>query len=97
MPKMPFDNDDVVRVTIPEPDVHGQAALMLAESILHTLIEIGVLTVPEAVEVVSTAMEVRRELAKSAGGSDVTIEKSLTLLSAISASFRSDLPPVRAA
>ena len=57
MPKMPFDNDDFLRVEAPEPDAHGQAALMLAESTLHSLIEIGALSVQQAVEVVSTALE----------------------------------------
>lgn len=97
MPKMPFNNDDLLRVEVGEPDAHGQAALMLAESTLHALIEIGALSVHQAIEVVSTALELKRELAESAGESRATMNKSLALLRTISASLKSDLTPSRAA
>lgn len=70
---------------------------MLAESTLHTLIEIGILTLPAAIDVVSTAVELKRELAASSNESRETMEKSLTLLRAIAASLASDLAPIRAA
>ena len=50
-----------------EPDAHGQAALLLAESMLHTLLARGVVTLEEAVEVVQTAAEVKVEVAAAAG------------------------------
>lgn len=77
---------------VAEPDAHGQAAFMLAESILHSLIEVGALTVEQAISVVSTALELKREFAEAQGESRVTMEKSLTLLKGISGSLTSDIP-----
>lgn len=50
-----------------EPDAHGQAAFLLAESILHVLVEKDLLTTGEAV--VHTACEVKVEVALAAGES----------------------------
>lgn len=73
-----------------EPDAHGQAALLLAESILHSLIERDVLTSPQAAAVVESAAEVKVEVAMLAGESRKRMEESLALLSKISISLRTD-------
>lgn len=96
MPPTSFDNDDFPPVVVRELDPHGQAALMLCESTLHTLIEAGVLTVQEAIGVVATALELKNELAQAPGRSGVAMEESRTLLKAISASLKTDLPSVAA-
>ncbi len=73
-----------------EPDAHGQAALLLAESILHMLVDAAVLTNAEAVNVVTAASEVKREVATAAGESNGRMEESLGLLNRMSASFKTD-------
>lgn len=72
-----------------EPDAHGQAALLLAESILHALIETSVLTIDEAVDVVATAAEVKVEVATLAGESNRRMQESLNLLTRIRQSLTS--------
>jgi polyhydroxyalkanoate synthesis regulator phasin len=74
-----------------EPDAHGQAALLLAESILHTLIETGTLTADEASATVQTASEVKEEKAEVAGESKRRMEESLTLLETIGRSLKTDM------
>lgn len=86
-----FSNDDIAVPLALEPDAHGQAALMLAESTLHTLIEAGVFTTEQAIATVSTALELKRELADAAGESRVRMEASLRLLRGISNSLAYDL------
>lgn len=73
-----------------EPDAHGQAALLLAESTLHMLVETGVMRNSQAIDVVRTAAEVKVEVAEAAGESDKRMQQSLTLLEKISETFRSN-------
>lgn len=73
-----------------EPDAHGQAALLLAESILHALVESKALTLEAALSVIETTCEVKVEVAEQAGESKGRMEASLALLQAISASFAVD-------
>lgn len=74
----------------PEPDAHGQAALLLAESILHALVEKSTLSVPEAIAVVQIAAEVKVEVATLARESEGRMQASLDLLSRIAQSFETD-------
>lgn len=71
----------------PEPDAHGQAALLLAESILHGLVEAKALTRAAALSVIATACEVKFEVAQRAGESNRRMTESLDLLHVISKSF----------
>lgn len=73
-----------------EPDAHGQAALLLAESILHALVETEAFTVDQALSVLNTTCEVKIEVAEQAGESQQRMLASLALLRAISASFSAD-------
>ena len=75
-----------------EPDAHGQAALLLAESTLHALVEVSALSCADAVSVVRSAAEVKREVAAATGESEQRMQESLALLAVIQASFESDLP-----
>lgn len=70
-----------------EPDAHGQAALLLVESLLHTMVERGVLTPHDILSTVQVAAEVKRDLAESTGESRERMEQSLGLLAAIERSF----------
>jgi phosphoheptose isomerase len=73
-----------------EPDAHGQAALLLAESTLHSLIEAGVLTTRDAILAVKSAAEVKVEVAAITGESRGRMQESLDLLSRIEASLETD-------
>ena len=73
----------------PEPDAHGQAALLLAESILHALVETKTLSHADAISVIETTCEVKIEVAERAGESNRRMTESLNLLRDILKSFRS--------
>lgn len=73
-----------------EPDAHGQAALLLTESLIHTLVENSTLTNTEAVELIRIAAEVKVEVATAAHESDGRMRESLELLSKMASSFATD-------
>lgn len=73
------------------PDAHGQAALLLVESLLHGLIARSVITPRDAVEITDVAAEVKVEIADDLGDSPRTMDRSIALLSAIRASLQTDL------
>ncbi len=77
---------------IVEPDAHGQAALLLTESLMHTLVENGVLTNAGAIQIVSCAAEVKVEVAAAAGESNKRMNESLRLLEKMRRSFEADGP-----
>lgn len=71
----------------PEPDVSGQAALLLAESTLHALVAARVLTVSQALAAVRTAAEVKVEVAEEVGETADTMRRSLGLIERIERSM----------
>ena len=73
-----------------EPDAHGQAALLLAESLIHMLVDQGILSLDQAVEVIQIAAEVKTEVAAAAGESKARMNESLALLANMSSSLESD-------
>ena len=75
---------------INEPDAHGQAALLLTESLLHALVENATLSNADAIGVIRTAVEVKVEVASAAHESKARMGESLTLLSRMAASFEVD-------
>jgi hypothetical protein len=75
-----------------EPDAHGQAALLLVESLIHDLVGRSVISAEEAIEIVTTAAEVKAEVAAEFGDSPATMRHSLALLESISTSLRGDAP-----
>ena len=87
------DNDGAATAPRPEPDAHGQAAMLLVESLIHGLIARSTISVDEAVEIIETAAEVKAEIATDLGDSPGTLRRSLTLLEAIARSLRMDAPP----
>ncbi|MGZ9114400.1 MAG: hypothetical protein ACXW3K_07230 [Brevundimonas sp.] len=74
------------------PDAHGQAALLLVESVIHALMKRQLITVADAVEIVDVAAEVKVEVAHDLGDSPANLRKSLFLLAEISNSLSRDLP-----
>jgi len=75
---------------LPEPDAHGQAALILAESILHMLVETRAVTLHQAIAAVQTATEVKADVAEEMGESSARMQHSLRLLTAIGHSLATD-------
>lgn len=73
-----------------EPDAHGQAALLLAESLLHALVEGQTLSNEDAIGVIATACEVKVDVAALTGESCERMNESLTLLRSMSVSFSAD-------
>ena len=76
----------------PGPDAHGQAAMLLTESMLHGLIARKVISVAEALEIVEVAAEVKEEVAADMGDTPSTMRHSLALLGAIRLSLENDAP-----
>lgn len=85
-------NDNFLEGRANVPDAHGQAAMLLVESLVHGLIARRVLTVADAVEIVDVAAEVKIDTAGELGDLPANHRKSLYLLTAISGSLRLDLP-----
>lgn len=73
-----------------EPDAHGQAALLLVESLIHDLVGRSVISVQEAIDIVEVAAEVKAEVAADLGDSPATMRHSLALLESIGRSLRGD-------
>ncbi|RYY11396.1 MAG: hypothetical protein EON55_14370 [Alphaproteobacteria bacterium] len=73
------------------PDAHGQAALLLVESLIHGLVERSVLTLAEGVEIVATAIDVQVDVAKEADGAGAPMWHAHSLLSRVSDSLAIDL------
>ena len=81
---------------IVEPDAHGQAALLLTESLIHSLVDKRLLTIPEAMEVIEVAADVKFEVATAAGESKARMEESLELLHKMCVSFEADRSEAKA-
>lgn len=75
-----------------EPDAHGQAALLLVESLLHTLVARSIVTLADATDVVTGAIDARIEITADRGDSDGddATDRALSLLSAIRSSLTAD-------
>jgi hypothetical protein len=90
MPDVTNDNHLETGAPAREPDAHGQAALLLVESLIHDLVARAVISVDEAVEIVEVAAEVKAEVAAELGDSPATMRHSLALLESIGRSLRGD-------
>ena len=85
------DNDFATREMIPPmPDAHGQAALLLVESLIHGLLERSVITNDDAIDIVENADNVQVNIAEAADGHGAPMWRSHTLLSAIAKSLKYD-------
>jgi hypothetical protein len=84
-------NGTRLRRPVVEPDAHGQAALLLSESVLHALVDNATLTNAEAIDIIEIAAEVKQEVAAATGESKGRMHESLDLLSKMAGSFRADM------
>ncbi len=85
-----FMTESPQRAAVREPDAHGQAALLLAESILHALVDASSLSNGEAIAAALGAAQVNAEFADAAGESHERME-AIDLLERIAASFAVDV------
>jgi hypothetical protein len=74
------------------PDPHGQAALMLVESLLLLLVEQGVLQKEELIEAIDGLVEVKQEIAGSSESVVVSMV-SIGLLGAVATSLAAATTP----
>lgn len=70
-------------------DEPGMAALLLVESLIHSLIARSVISVEDAIEIVTTATEVKDAMEDDG---PVSVQNRHTLLASISASLSFDDP-----
>ncbi len=85
------DNDSAIPGSAPFPlEVHGQAALLLVESLIHGLRENDVLTAGDAAAIAQRAVDVQFDHAQAADGAGAPLWRSHALLSSIAASLSID-------
>lgn len=89
---MPINkNDSATRGATPSSsDAHGQAALLLVESLIHGLCENSTLSTEEAIEITERAINVQADQAEAADGAGAPMWQSHALLSSIAASLKID-------
>lgn len=78
-------NNNANRSLFDVSDAHGHAALMLVESLIHTLIDRSVISASEAIDVVETAIDATQEMSDEL--KSAKLDQSISLLSAISKSL----------
>ena len=87
------DNSAKNNPTSDHIDPHGQAALLLVESLVHELVARSVVTLSGAIEVVQTAIDVSLEMATELQDDQAgAAGRSALLLQAISRSLGADAP-----
>jgi hypothetical protein len=74
------------------PDPHGQAALMLCESLMVLLVEEGIIRKEQAVETIETVIEVKQEIAGTTESVVISMA-SIGLLRAVSQSISAASTP----
>ena len=85
------DNGSTMRSEVPPAsDAHGQAALLLVESLIHGLCENKTLDTAQAIDIVERAAEVQADQAEMAGGETGPLWRSHQLLTAITKSLKVD-------
>lgn len=73
-------------------EAHGQAAILLVESLIHGLIERSVLSVADAVSIIETAADISREMALAGDVVPASVGGSIKILEAMIRSLGHDLP-----
>ncbi|WP_428375485.1 hypothetical protein [Lichenicoccus sp.] len=77
-----------------DPDPHGQAALMLCESVALILIERGVIAKEQMLEAIGGVIDVKREMAGTDESVVVSV-RSISLLQAVARSLSAAPDPLR--
>jgi hypothetical protein len=72
----------------PTPGAQGQAALLLVESLIHSLLDNGALTKYQAIEAIENALQVKEDSADELKEPSKTLRRSVTLLTNMQNSIR---------
>ena len=86
------DNSSLRKPAGDRPDAHGQAAMLLVESLIHGLIARSLISVADAIEILEIAVNVSQELDEEPSKAARSGRGATTLLRAISRSLSADLP-----
>ena len=73
------------------PGAQGRAALLLVESLIHTLTSAGVLSAAQAVEVAEVARDVQLAIAEDSPAHTAEMRGALVVLNEVLASLKVDL------
>lgn len=73
----------------PQGEAQAQAALLLIESLIHSLLDNGALTKAQAMEAIDSAAEVKAESASEEKEPERVLRKSLSLLKSMRESISS--------
>ena len=73
-------------------DAHGQAAMLLIESLIHGLVKTSVMPVKTVVEVMEIALDAQAGLVEDAAQPSFSMYKAEEMLSTILEGMRMDLP-----
>jgi hypothetical protein len=85
------DNYVAPAATPSPPDSHGQAALLLVESLIHGLIERSVITHQDGLDIIETAISVQGDVARAADGNPDPMWHAHSLLTRVAGSLEIDL------
>lgn len=72
------------------PDAHGQAALLIVESILHGLREKGLLDIDDVLNITQTAAEVKEQVVEDRQEPATIGKQSIELIRKIERSLKAD-------
>ena len=85
------DNNPAMQGMTPQlPDPHGQAALLLVESLIHGLVERSILSTADAIDIIDSADSVQVDIAEAADGHGAPMWRAHALLTSIAVSLRHD-------
>ena len=73
----------------PIPEAHGEAALLLVESLIHGLVARSALSIGEAIDIVQIAIDAQVEISDARGDPD-EVRPAVRYLSAIATSLKID-------
>ena len=89
---MSINDNEPAETAKPTPvEAHGQAALILIESLIHGLVSRSVLTLADTLDIVDTAVEVQADYIAEAEGTTHERAVSQSLLTRIATSLRLDI------
>lgn len=75
-----------------KPDPNGQAAILLVESLIHTLVDRDILTTRQALFAIASAICVKSESAAFSNEDRETLEKSLGVMKRIEQTLQAGDP-----
>lgn len=85
------DNEMLPPTSSARPDPHGQAAMLLVESLIHSLVARSVIRIEDAIDLITVAIDVTIEITADLAVGECAEDRSLALLTAIRRSLIMDV------